>query len=453
MIFNINNLYSKLIDNSSPSNIRKLTIAIIILTVITAELRMHPFDSSFRFGLGVITFAFAALYIRQISLSTLTFGVAIAILTFRTLGDFYFSGDVLEALLTNIPGAVYYLTFGILIKLTNVNKYYSNPLVQGIILGVIDFGSNVIELTLRWLLIYEPIFSTSLSLKLIELFIVGFLRMIIVTGVYSSIRQYHLEAINNVERQKRREILLLTSNLQSEVFFVQKSSKDIERLIYDGYSLYEQLLENEKPELANMALNISTNSHEIKKDYDRIISGLRSLLKPPSLKGNTFTELVKLMTEANIDYAQKMGKEIDFITDLRVDFYPTNPMMIVSIINNLASNAVEAINYKGQIKIIALCNNESNLQISISDDGPGLTEEKQRLIFRTGYSRKGNCIEKRSTGLGLTHVDNLVSYLHGSININSAIEKGTTMLITFPVETVVKEWYFGETNRSEKYPL
>ena len=412
----------------------------IILIVFLQELRIHPFDTPFRIGLGVIAFAFAAVYLKKISLATLSLGVAALILLYRTSIDILIYGEELgEAALSNLPGAFYYIIFGLLIQLFQVRKLYDSPILQGLILGLLDFGSNMIEVVLRWTLVSEQLIVQPISFKILGLLIIGLLRMLFVTGVYSSIRQHNLQAINAIERKKRAEILLLTSNLQAEVFFLQKSTQDMEDLITNGYDLYHELLEEKRQSLSQKALNIATNTHEIKKDYERINAGLRKLLNPSSFKGGSFQELVDLIINANKDYLKEENKEIHLSAEIDEDFYPRYPLMIVSIINNLIINAIEAIPSEGSIDLKAFFTDQGQLQISIKDNGVGISEKEQQLIFEPGFTKKKRRTGKPSTGVGLSHVKRLVGYLNGDIHVISEPYEGTEFIITFHAKAVLDE--------------
>ncbi|UMZ72716.1 sensor histidine kinase [Natranaerofaba carboxydovora] len=420
------------------SNFKLLFLATVAV-VIFAELRVHPFMTDFRIGLGVIAFAFICLYFTNFSIVKLSIISSTAVLFYRVLTQTISSDLSLYTIfISNLPGALYYLIFGILILLFKVRQYNGQPLKQGIIMGGLDFSSNVMEWLIRGVLISEPLFVHPIYINLGGLLTVGVLRMLFVTGIYSSLYHHNLNIINKVEREKRAEILQMTGNLQSEVYFIQKSIADIENLTKKGYDLYEQLQQEDNQEFSEKALEVSTKAHEIKKDYERINSGLKNLLNPPTLTDG-FLELIQLLVNANYEYSLNLHKKINFKTNINYNFNPRYPVMIASIINNLITNSIEAIEYKGTIEIN--CNKTENnwIEISISDSGKGIDQEKIEMVFKPGFTEKNSLTNGicNSTGIGLTHVNNLLEYLGGLIRIETTPGEGTTMNLYFDTKKVV----------------
>ena len=76
---------------------------------------------------------------------------------------------------------------------------------------------------------------------------------------------------------------------------------------------------------------------------------------------------------------------------------------ILSIINNLVSNSVEAIKGDGWIKL-SICKTHELIEFKIEDDAGGIPENKKDLIFKPGYTTKYDNSGKPSTGMGLTYV-------------------------------------------------
>ena len=73
------------------------------------------------------------------------------------------------------------------------------------------------------------------------------------------------------------------------------------------------------------------------------------------------------------------------------------------------------------------------LQINLSDNGKGMTDEEVSRLFERYY--RGSNTEKKveGTGLGLAIAKNIIDRHGGSINVSSRVAVGTTFLITFKV--------------------
>src|SRR5699024_12677993 len=84
--------------------------------------------------------------------------------------------------------------------------------------------------------------------------------------------------------------------------------------------------------------------------------------------------------------------------------------MTLSIINNLVTNAIEAIDTIGTIHI-NLINSNKKLIIEISDNGLGIKDAHTDIIFEPGFTTNYDAHGNDSTGFGLSYVDSLVSKL------------------------------------------
>ncbi|MCU6754179.1 sensor histidine kinase [Bovifimicola ammoniilytica] len=97
---------------------------------------------------------------------------------------------------------------------------------------------------------------------------------------------------------------------------------------------------------------------------------------------------------------------------------------------NLVKNAYEALDFSKSSPSICVelsCNN-SNLTISIKDNGQGISPEHLTNIFSPMVSYKSN-----GTGLGLPISKKIIESHNGTISVDSAIGIGTTFIITLPV--------------------
>jgi two-component system OmpR family sensor kinase len=101
---------------------------------------------------------------------------------------------------------------------------------------------------------------------------------------------------------------------------------------------------------------------------------------------------------------------------------------------NLAVNA--AIHTPAGTPItITLLSGAGQVQVKVSDLGPGLTPEQQTRVFERFYrvdqSRARSGTE--GSGLGLSIVQAIMDAHHGSVEIHSELGRGTTFTLVFPV--------------------
>ena len=110
----------------------------------------------------------------------------------------------------------------------------------------------------------------------------------------------------------------------------------------------------------------------------------------------------------------------------------SDKQMLEQVFVNLISNAIYAVKEKGgtggQI-VLKTSRDESMLDIRISDNGTGISEENQNqmhdLFFTTKPSGKG-------TGLGLPICQNIIKKLGGGFSFETEIGEGTTFIVRLP---------------------
>ena len=98
---------------------------------------------------------------------------------------------------------------------------------------------------------------------------------------------------------------------------------------------------------------------------------------------------------------------------------------------NLINNAFAAMQEGGRLVVQArLSESGSRVEVSISDDGCGISETDLKRIFEPFFTTKSGT---GGTGLGLSITYGLVQELGGDIRVQSTIGKGTTFFVTLPL--------------------
>lgn len=98
-------------------------------------------------------------------------------------------------------------------------------------------------------------------------------------------------------------------------------------------------------------------------------------------------------------------------------------------------NAIEAMPDGGTLSIKVDCEN-GVIKIKISDTGVGIPKENLDKIFEPFFSTKSN---GKGTGLGLSVVYGIVKQHQGKINIESEVNVGTTVTLSFPKKITAME--------------
>lgn len=127
----------------------------------------------------------------------------------------------------------------------------------------------------------------------------------------------------------------------------------------------------------------------------------------------------------------------DVVVDTHIDpglgQFQADPEELHLALLNLCKNASDAMPEGGTISISArnVCVQIDApwVEISVSDDGTGMSPDVLERAFEPYFTTKEI---DTGTGLGLTQVKRLVERCNGTINIQSAENKGTTVRMLFP---------------------
>ena len=135
------------------------------------------------------------------------------------------------------------------------------------------------------------------------------------------------------------------------------------------------------------------------------------------------------------------GKEVRFelLADPSLPDVSGHPDTVFRAIVNVLKNAVEAIPGKGTVRIHTRMNvnyrwgrekgrMRSFVEITISDDGVGMSEEEVRKAFLPFYSTKA-----KGMGLGLVMARQSLTRHGGKMEIKSVRGEGTTVKMSLPV--------------------
>jgi two-component system sensor histidine kinase/response regulator len=145
---------------------------------------------------------------------------------------------------------------------------------------------------------------------------------------------------------------------------------------------------------------------------------------------NYFKEISKCKN-ININYINKI-KQLSVFQDLS---------LIKECVDNVLSNAIKFSPFKTQITVIAYSEsiNKDMRQmfvIEVEDEGPGIKEEEQALIFKK-FARLSSQATNReiTTGLGLAITKMIVELLKGELSFFSQYGKGSKFVLKFPVNS------------------
>ena len=107
---------------------------------------------------------------------------------------------------------------------------------------------------------------------------------------------------------------------------------------------------------------------------------------------------------------------------------------IIQVMGNFIGNAIKFSPPNTEI-VIATEKAQDGIRFAVRDEGPGLSEEDQELLFKEfqTLSAKPTGGEK-STGLGLAIVKKLINLHKGEVGVESKLGRGSTFFFSLPIE-------------------
>ncbi|MBK9637681.1 MAG: PAS domain S-box protein [Bacteroidetes bacterium] len=124
----------------------------------------------------------------------------------------------------------------------------------------------------------------------------------------------------------------------------------------------------------------------------------------------------------------KVGQEIVYQHEGNTEVI-LDSKLIKNILINLINNAVKFSPENKKINVSTIVNDDS-VSFEIKDQGIGISLEDQKHLFERFFRAK-NAFNIQGTGLGLHIVGSYVDLMNGSLELNSELEKGTAIKITF----------------------
>ncbi len=417
-------------------NFKKILIT-ASATALFGQVYINPFNTDFRFTIGVIVLTVLILKFKDLPIVITTIVTGIAVVAFR-IGIGYLSGLPFNELIQiYYPSFVFYLTYGLLIQIFSIRDIVNQPILLITFLGFCDVFANVIEAAMR----YEFINVTA-KIVLPSLFVVGFLRAFIIFLMNLGLVFYNIIILKDENNDKIKEFLMLSSKMRTESFFLKKGMNDIENAMNKSYYLYNQMTDLCSKDvtddiiydLKQEILELSKDIHEVKKDNERVVAGIEKIIPVvEQMDEMRFDEIIQMLKENTENLAKMQGKEIllresIIFKNLSIkNYYP-----MITILINLLSNAVDAIDNYGMVRIEQNLDNDF-LVIDIIDNGKGLKNSEKNIIFEPGYSTKfDKKTGKMSSGIGLTHVKTLIQDDYsGEIDLVSNEDENTRFRIKF----------------------
>ena len=253
------------------------------------------------------------------------------------------------------------------------------------------------------------------------------------------------EEIQRIMNQRERLLLTITHDIKAPAASISGFIDLMKDYVSNPQGL--ECLQNIKNSTAHLSHLVASLL-----DYHQLENGLMKV-QPTSFSP---AQLVAESVEGMKLRAEEKGLEISFDckmkgmgtsdssetsdSPMKKKFFRADAFRIRQILDNLVSNAIKYTD-RGSVTIQAQVSEilgKPTLTLSVKDTGKGMTSEEKQKVFHA-FTRLKSAQGIEGTGLGLSITQELVSLLGGEIILHSTLGKGSTFIITIPIEPAPME--------------
>lgn len=234
--------------------------------------------------------------------------------------------------------------------------------------------------------------------------------------------------IDSVE--DRRAKLEAENENKHKTSFLASMSHEIRTPLHSIIGITELLqdsdLDNEQKNLLSVAHNAEKNLLSVindSLDMSKIESGEFNIESIPFLLTEQIKSCVSIVeVSAKVKNLKIIWEVENDINDQRLG----DPTRLRQILINLLNNAVK-FSKNGIISVHVKKSNENKLLFTVADQGVGIPEEKQKVIFES-YKQADDSVTRKfgGTGLGLAITKKIVELMNGNIWLESTLNIGST---------------------------
>ena len=238
------------------------------------------------------------------------------------------------------------------------------------------------------------------------------------------------EEIQRIMNQRERLLLTITHDIKAPAASISGFIDLMKAYVSNPQGI--ECLQNIK----NSAAHLSHLVASLLDDH-QLENGLMKV-QPTSFSP---AQLVAESVEGMKLRAEEKGLAISFECKIKeMEFFRADAFRIRQILDNLVSNAIKYTD-QGSVTIQAQVSKimgKPTLTLSVKDTGKGMTDEEKQKVFQA-FTRLKSAQGIEGTGLGLSITQELVSLLGGEIILHSTLGKGSTFIVTIPIEPAPTE--------------
>lgn len=166
-------------------------------------------------------------------------------------------------------------------------------------------------------------------------------------------------------------------------------------------------------------------------DLSKLEAGKTELRRQPS----SIDKVIRESVDGLKNWAETKSIHIETIIEQGLPELNINPDRVIQVLNNVIGNAIKFTPEKGSIFIEAKLNNRGHeVQVSVADTGPGISEEDLTRVFDKFYqAREKVSTDISGTGIGLAIAKEIVELHGGKIWAESEKGSGAKFIFGLPL--------------------
>lgn len=269
--------------------------------------------------------------------------------------------------------------------------------------------------------------------------------------------------LKQIEQRKKTEEILKTTIEENERLFSEKMQVENLRndffinlshelrtplnIIISTIQLSEMYLKEDIKK--DIVPKVTTHLKTIRKNCYRLLKTVNNIIDVAKIESNQYeinkkliniVYLIEDVVESTINYAKDKNIEVVFDTQTEEEIVKCDPVEIERVILNIMSNAIKYSKNRGNVWV-NIYKKDRNVEVIIKDDGIGIPENKQNVIFEKFI--KADETRKLGSGIGLNLSKLLIDLHDGELDFNSKEGEGSEFIIKLPIYEL-KEYEYKE---------
>jgi signal transduction histidine kinase len=231
------------------------------------------------------------------------------------------------------------------------------------------------------------------------------------------------------EKKCQEELVALKKEFEEFVYIVSHDIKTPMRAISNLTTWIEEDLG------ANADKDILDNFKLLKNRVERLEKMMNALLELSRVNGSEMelyeVNIPKLVNDCIEMLADKSNVEFHFTYNLKNENTVTLGKKLQKVFFNLLDNAVRFHDKDKKNVFVEIIENETDYEIKVSDDGPGIPEEVKDKIFSIFYTVNSKDIVD-STGAGLAITSKIIKLAGGTLQYTPVVTNGSVFKFNWP---------------------